>query len=610
MSSQKILLILALVSGFHEVTASEYFIHPNGGDIEHCTGLSQQPYSEGIEDKACALKHLFELLGPEHETININGGDIITILNNDDGSQAEYRMGYHDDYTANKCHLGWAYSCNLPSIPAGTAENPTIIRGEDWESGCETPPQLWGSNRASNIIRLIDTQNVELSCLEITDHSSCIGVSGLPDESLICDRSEPYTKLFADVGIYMEGSSDIKLTDVTVKGLSRGIMAGRVSDVTLLRTHLYANYGAGWDGDIYGDDDSVSGDIKFIDSSITFSGCALIYNPGEEDHNQPHACARQDIGGYGDGIGTGKTGGNWIFENTQVLYNSSDGIDLLYHELEGKITIKNSRIEGNAGNQVKVAGNAELINNIIISNCGWNARQAYKLGGEGSICRAGGAPLSISWAFADDKAVLINNTVLSEGDCIMGAGPRTEVAPSNQSFYAVNNVFYGLTDYRQDWENSCLLYTESHYPNRQIHNNIIHQVKSFDDPCNDFNSNIPSGDNANEGLCHIASGGVFDDRDYTIPTNPYFERIELGINHTAYDIETLKQETNKPYPADEKSPVINMGYAGTVAGIAMPTKDFLGNDRIGNPDIGAVEFKANKLSTIPKAPKILTVEQL
>jgi len=65
MSSQKILLILALVSGFHEVTASEYFIHPNGGDIEHCTGLSQQPYSEGIEDKACALKHLFELLGPE-----------------------------------------------------------------------------------------------------------------------------------------------------------------------------------------------------------------------------------------------------------------------------------------------------------------------------------------------------------------------------------------------------------------------------------------------------------------------------------------------------------------------------------------------------------------
>lgn len=600
-----------------QVQAAEYFIHPDGGDKEHCSGLSSQPFSPTIENQECALKHIFELLGPEHNTVNINGGDIITLLNNDDGSQAEYRMGYHDDYILDKCHLGWAYSCNLPSLPAGTAENPTIIRGENWNNGCEIPPQLWGSNRASSIFKLIDTQHIELSCLEITDHSSCITAHGHPDKSLVCDRAEPYTKLFADTGIYMEDSSDITLTDVTVKGLSTGIKAGRVSDVKLLRTNLYANSSAGWNGDIYGDDDSNSGKIEFIDSAITFSGCGLIYNPGANDHGHPHACARQDIGGYGDGIGTGDTGGDWIFDNTQILYNNSDGIDLLYHQGEGDIIIKNSRIEGNGGNQVKVTGNTQLINNVIISNCGWNSRQAASLGAEGTNCRAGGAALSISWAHPDDKAILINNTVLSEGDCIMGTGDRTEIGAQNQGLYIVNNIFYGVTDFRQEWENSCLLYRSATHPYKQIHNNIIHQVKGYESPCEDFATNIPSGNNANAGPCSIASGGFFDDSDYSIATNPHFLKTEIGIKHTAYDLPTLMAETNKPYPQDNGSSVYNAGYGGTVAGIAVPLYDFLGNRREGKVDIGAVEFIEGLTPTpvpesikIPKTPVIIAIEQL
>ena len=602
-----------------KVQAVEYFVHPEGGDIEQCTGLSDQPYSPTINDKNCALKHIFELLGPEHDTVTINGGDIITILNHEDGSQAAYRMGHHDDYTSGDCSISWAYSCNLPSLPAGTAENPTIIRGEDWNNGCATPPQLWGSNRASRIMSLIDTQNIELSCLEITDHSSCVRASGYPDESLRCDRSTPYTKLFADTGIYMEDANNIALTDVTVKGVSIGILAGRVSDVTLLRSHLYANSGAGWDGDIYGDDDANSGDIKFIDSAITFSGCGLIYNPGEADHDQPHACARQEVGGYGDGIGTGETGGNWIFDNTDILYNNSDGIDLLYHHLDGKTVIKNSRIEGNGGNQVKVAGNAELINNVIISNCGWNSRQDPKLGAEGTNCRAGGAAISASWTHADDKTVLLNNTIISEGDCIMTTGDRTDIGAIEQGLYVVNNIFYGLTDYRQEWENSCLLYKNDSHPYKQVHNNILHQVKGYDSPCDNFAANIPVGDNASAGPCSIASGGFFDDADYSIATNPHFLKTEIDIQHSAYDLATLKAETNKPYPQDNASPVYNAGYGGSVAGIAIPTHDFLGNRREGQADIGAVEFIEGSLPTpdpdpqpiqMPKAPVIISVEQL
>ncbi len=612
-----VLIIIAssLLCAFQS-QAAEYFVHPEGGDIEQCNGLSDQPYTVEVTDQACAVKHIFELLGPERNTVRISGGDIISILNHDDGSQAEYRMGHHGDYTSTDCSITWAYDCNMPSLPAGTAENPTIIRGEDWNNGCTTPPQLWGSNRASRIFSLVDTQHIELSCLEITDHSSCVRAQAFPDESLRCDRSSPYTKLFADTGIYMADSSNIKLTDVVVKGLSTGIHAGRVSDVTLIRSHLYANSGAGWDGDIYGDDAN-NGDIKFIDSAITFSGCGLIYSPGQVDHGQPHACARQAVGGYGDGIGTGETGGNWIFENSQILYNNSDGIDLLYHHLEGKTVIKNSRIEGNGGNQVKVAGNAELINNLIISNCGWNSRQAASLGEEGTNCRAGGAAISASWTHAEDKTVLINNTILSEGDCIMTTGDRTDIGELKQGLYVVNNIFYGLIDYRQEWENSCLLYRNSTHPYKQVHNNILHQVKNFDSPCDNFAANIPTGDNANIGPCSIASGGFFDDADYSILTNPRFLKTEIDIQHSAYDLATLMAETNKPYPQGAESSVYNAGYAGLVAGIPVPSHDFLGNRREGQVDIGAVEVIEGAAPAptpdpirIPKAPVIISVEQL
>lgn len=634
MTFKSMVILTALFTLFSvQSYAAEYFIHPNGGDLEQCNGLSQQAYSAEVENKACALKHIFELLGPERNTVNINGGDIITILNHDNGEQAEYRMGHHDDYTSGDCSIGWAYDCILPSLPAGTEENPTIVRGEGWDTGCAMPPQLWGSNRAQRIFSLVDTQHVELSCLEITDHSSCVRASGFPDETKRCDRSSPYTKLFADAGIYMEDANNIVITDVMVKGLSVGVHAGRVSDVKLLRTHLYANSGAGWDGDIYGDDDANSGTIEFIDSAITFSGCGLIYNPGQADHDQPHACARQEVGGYGDGIGTGETGGTWIFDNSQILYNNSDGIDLLYHHLEGKVIVKNSRLEGNAGNQVKVAGNAELINNIIISNCGWNSHQAAELGAEGTNCRAGGAAVSASWTHPNDEIVLLNNTILSEGDCIMTTGDRTDIGQQNQTLYVVNNIFYGLTDYRQEWENSCLLYKNASFPNTQVHNNLIHQVKGFGSPCDTFASNIPEGNNASAGPCSIADGGYFDDGDYSKPTNPRFLNTEIDIIHTAYDLDTLKQETNKPYPQTSDSPVYNAGYSGIVAGIPVPTHDFLGNRREGVVDIGAVEFIEGASPTpepspepqptpepeptpdplpseVPKAPVIIVIEQI
>jgi hypothetical protein len=607
------ILLLSAMLVLPQAFSAELFVRPDGGTWEQCNGETNTAYHSGINDNKCAVKHIFELLEPQSQTVRISGGDTVNILNNADGTAAEYELGRHADYIDNKCDEAWAYDCHMPAIPSGSEGNPTRIRGESWDTGCETPPSLWGSNRAYRLFSIKGSESeqakhIELSCLELTDHSSCVGASGFPDSSLRCDRSKPYNKPFADIGIYMADATEITLTDLTIKGLSTGISAGRLGNITLTRTHLFANHSAGWNGDISGED-NVTGTVLFDESAITFSGCGLFYEPGTEKHETPHGCAKQSLGGYGDGLGTGRTGGDWIFQDSKIMYNNSDGIDLLYHELGGTVTVKNSRIEGNGGNQLKITGNSVITNNIVVSNCGWNRRQDAAIGGNGENCRALGTPLLLSWAGEEDKAVVLNNTVVSEGDCLVQGGDRTKIGVHNQSLFAVNNIFYGVTDNHSDWENSCMYYSEpdEDFPNRQIHNNIIHQVKAFGIPCVNFVENIPTGDNANTGACTSRDGGgsFYDDSDYSITTNPHFLRLDLGIRHTAYDLDTIEIEANKPYPKDKESPAYNKGYTGIVGGISIPTKDYLGNPRGSMPDIGATEYYVP-----PKPPVITNVVQV
>ncbi|MEY8201133.1 MAG: hypothetical protein RPS47_17990 [Colwellia sp.] len=599
----KYILFISALMAIPQSYAAELFVRPDGGTWQQCNGTVNAPYHDSVEGKACAVKHLFELLDPQEQEVRILGGDIVNILNNSDGSAAEYAMGGHGDYINGRCSPAWAYSCTAPSLPSGTALNPTILRGGGTDV-CSVKPILWGTARAKAILTIDNTEHVKVSCLTITDKSSCIGASGYPDKSMICDRSSPYDKPFADTGILIKDASEVVLQDINIQGLSKGIHAGRLHNISLERVNIFANFSVGWDGDIgyLGEGESANtGTIEFKDSSINFNGCGLIYSPGQSNHNTPHACAKQDLGGYGDGLGTSATGGDWIFDNVKVMHNNSDGIDLLYHSLGGKITIKNSHIEGNAGNQIKVAGNADIINSIIIANCGWNSRQEGALGLNGENCRALGTAFSLSYTHTDTKIKLINNTVVSEGDCLVGSGNRTGVEASNQSLYIINNAFYALNDYLQDFENSCMYYTEHPFPYTQIHNNLIHKPKGYGDPCNQFQANMPTG--ANPGVCTTSSGPYYDNDDLSIISNPHFPEINTGVRYSSYDQATLDLESNKPYPQDIASPLVSAGYSGDIDGVSTPTTDYYGMNRGTSPDIGAIEYQAK-----PKAPIILEVK--
>ncbi len=70
--------------------------------------------------------------------------------------------------------------------------HPTRILGAGWDSGCAAPARAVGHGRPWFMLNLTDSSNVEIACLEITDHSGCVeGHSG----GLACERDNPPTAI-------------------------------------------------------------------------------------------------------------------------------------------------------------------------------------------------------------------------------------------------------------------------------------------------------------------------------------------------------------------------------------------------------------------------------
>jgi hypothetical protein len=98
---------------------------------------------------------------------------------------------------------------------------------------------------------MTDSNNVELSCLEITDHSGCVeNHTG----GLACERDIlPYGD-WAAYGLQAEDSAHVHLKNVNIHGLAAGgIHAGRLADWTVENVRIAGNGSVGWDGDLWDD---------------------------------------------------------------------------------------------------------------------------------------------------------------------------------------------------------------------------------------------------------------------------------------------------------------------------------------------------------------------
>ncbi len=522
-------LLAALLFVCSTTFAATYYVRTDGGTAAQCTGLANAAYSGSGTAQACAWDHPFQALPPDG-TPRISGGDTLII------GSGSYQMGYGAS-GADACESGGSWECYMPPIPSGTdSSHRTRILGQGSDTGCSSPPQLWGTERAEMVINLTDSSHVEVGCLEITDHSGCVvSHSG----SVACERDTSPFGTWGDAGIYAEDSTDVLLKNLNVHGLaSTGIHAGRLTDWTIDTVTIRANGWVGWDGDLQSDSgtDSNSGTMKFTKLRVEWNGCAETY-PGK----QPSDCWGQEAGGYGDGFGTGSTGGKWIVEDSAFIRNTSDGLDLLYCQSTCSIEIRRTLAEGNAGNQIKTSGPVKIENSIIVGNCGFFYQNAADYWVDD--CRALGTALAMD-LFPGNAATVFNTTIASEGDCVIVADcAQGSTCTGAETVTVRNALLVGYIDFLQPFESSALAYQESWTTNPfSIDYSLITGVK--DNEC-------PTGTNVCGGTPGITSATLdsFDAR--------------LAAGSAAIDV-------------------------GTATGA--PTTDYTGATRDSKPDIGAYEY--------------------
>ncbi len=505
-----------------------YYVRPDGGSSEGCTGLADAPYPGSGASQPCAWDHPFRAL-PPGGTPRIAGGDTLIV------ASGEYQMGFGAP-GADNCDEGGSFGCHMPPIPGGPdSDHPTRILGAGWDSGCGSPPELWGSGRPWFIVNLTDSSNVELSCFEITDHSSCVeSHSG----DLACERDAPPYGDWAAYGLHAEDSANAHLRDLNIHGLAAGgVHAGRLTDWTVENVRIAGNGSVGWDGDLWDDNgDSNSGTLIFRHWVVEWNGCGETYPEGE-----PVGCWGQEAGGYGDGVGTGETGGDWIIEDSAFLHNTSDGLDLLYHTLGGSITLNRVRAEGNAGNQIKVTGQSEITNSVLVGNCAFFENQPFTYWVD--HCRALGNTLAGFFTGGDIISIL-NSTIYGQGDGLVMPGIREGFqCRGTEKFIARNTIFIGDADYFDSSDITYLFYQED-CPGLKLDSdyNIIHNAKNIE--CNTTGDYTASG--AHDLCADPQLVGPLSGTEFGMVPAPGSPAIDAGDNGVCPPIDI----GNAPRPSD------------------------------------------------------------
>lgn len=454
----KWLLTIMLFLITSQVMASTYYVRTDGGTGSRCTGLADAADPGSGSAQACAFNHpnwALELQGQpsgamiDEDSLVIKSGTYtIGCL----GSGSDCRDATYNITNSATCDNDYPGDCYPNPVPDGSSGNHVRIIGCSL-SGCTLPsdrPILTGQGRAATILNLTNSDYVDVTDIIITDGATC----GYNHPTLACGAADS-DELTGSNGVTITGASNISFNRVYIHGLYlNGIIGGSVTGtISFNDTRVDFNAYAGWDVTT-GIDSGVI--LNFTgamvnqryDTSLSWNGCV------EDSSNIGNAatvgCYEQDAGGYGDAIGTVATSGTWTFDGVDISHNSSDGIDLLYLNggayTGGSFIVKNSRMEGNNGNQVKGPNQMQLLSNMIIGNCGFFYGQTYT-NGTFNTCRALGNTIEIN--FIDDNTVpkIIGNTILGNGDVLIDtAGTCT----TGTDITVANNILYGGREFEKD----------------------------------------------------------------------------------------------------------------------------------------------------------------
>lgn len=454
--------LLALSSA--PAVALDYVVRPDGGDEVACSGRVDRSLAAAAGSRDCAWSHPFIAL-PPGGTPRIAGGDTLYVR------PGSYRMGLGAP-GATACHSDWPWDCHMAALPAGrSATQPTRLLGVDAAGQCVQRPQLWGAERAARVLNLDRSDHVEVACLEITDRHRCVENhchgGGCAAEVARCPRETFPFGDWAGTGLFARDAAGVLLRDLDIHGMAlRGIHAGRLRDWRLERVRLVGNGSAGWDGDLGEPDSSNSGSMAFIDVEIAWNGCAEDY-----PEPRPFACWGQSSGGYGDGLGTAATGGDWLFDGARIHHNASDGLDLLYLRPPATLEVRRSQLHDNAGNQLKAAGTTSIVDSRIDGRC-------TALGSAGGLpaadhCRAGGDAVVLA-LWPGSSAWLEGNTLAGQGDCLL----VVEGGSADSRVQLRDNRFSGGAMWRGGGKRVCGVYLHGGTARLDARNNAFQGLRN------------------------------------------------------------------------------------------------------------------------------------
>ncbi len=263
----------------------------------------------------------------------------------------------------------------------------------------------------------------------------------------------------------------MSLADLNIHGLAHdGVRAGGLRDWTVERVHIVANGWSGWNGDI-DEKSSNSGRMTFRDVQIAWNGCGEKY-----PEKTPFGCWGQEQGGYGDGLGTGETSGDWLFERVARRITTRRTVSIFCTRRgDAKVTFLQVHAEANAGNQLKASGSVDVEKSTLVGTC---AALSGKLDAA-DLCRAQGNALSLHPSEGATVKV-IGNTISGEGDCLIdmecggsGCSAVTGLIQDNQMTGLVRKDVAGAKTTCSVWVEPAL-----RGANIKFDNNRLHDVRS------------------------------------------------------------------------------------------------------------------------------------
>ena len=344
---------------------------------------------------------------------------------------------------------GDPYDSGMPLPINGTPSAHTRILGVNYAS-CTSPAAKAHINGGYGVFAVLSLEGasyVDVACFDITDFSSC----GLSGQAHSCNKDFPVDD-YASNGIQMNNATtNTTITDVNIHGMASTGMLGATGDgVVVTRVSVSGNPTSGWNMDD-GTGATGTGHLTLSYFTTQWNGCAEEYPVVDA---LPYAdCTDDNSTGYGDGVGTATVTSNpgWIMsiDHSVAAYNTQDGFDLLHLQGNGStLSISDSLMYGNMGQQLKMGAAGTAINNLFVGNCnalrqaipgtpsGYNARLS-------DFCRAADVPVLVAVNDGGLTTKYINNTLYTANN--IGVEVTTNGSCTTSCFFQYeNNIFLGF----------------------------------------------------------------------------------------------------------------------------------------------------------------------